>query len=63
MAKHGSPEDRGSADAWYRRRYNPHYFLGATYNSLEVTKENMTEQEIADYDRGYYDQTDHKDWR
>jgi hypothetical protein len=35
--RHGSAYDRGSADAWYGREPNPHYFLGDTYRSERVS--------------------------
>ena len=31
--RHGGPFDRGSADSWYSRPHNPHYFEGGTYES------------------------------
>ena len=34
--RHGGPYDRGSADAYYGREPNPHYFLGDTYASERV---------------------------
>jgi hypothetical protein len=51
--RHGGPYDRGSADAYYGRECEPHYFTGATYRSTEVLKANMTEEEIAAYMAGY----------
>lgn len=51
--RHGGPYDRGSADSYYRRGFNPHYFVGATYSSERVDRENMTPEEIAAYTAGY----------
>ena len=34
--RHGSPYDRGSADAWYRRPFNPHYFVGDSYSTPRI---------------------------
>lgn len=51
--RHGGPFDRGSADSWYSRGFNPHYFKGATHQSEEVKFESMTEEEIAAYRAGY----------
>lgn len=51
--RHGGAYDRGSADAWYGRDCEPHYFTGNTYRSTEVLEENMTEEEIAAYMAGY----------
>jgi hypothetical protein len=51
--RHGGPYDRGSADAYYGREVNPHYYLGDTYQSPKVEKVDMTEEEIAAYIAGY----------
>jgi hypothetical protein len=51
--RHGGPYDRGSADSWYDRPRRPHYFVGDTYSSQEVTVEDMTEEEIEAYQAGY----------
>jgi hypothetical protein len=53
--RHGGPYDRGGADSYYRRPYNPHYFLGASYSSRLVKLKEMTAQEIADYTAGFRD--------
>lgn len=54
--RHGSPYDRGSADAYYNRLCKPHYFIGATYQSQRIDKDGMTDQEILEYYAGYRDQ-------
>ena len=51
--RHGGPWDRGSADAYYKRPFNPHYFTGDTYNSDLIKEKNMTEKQIEDYKVGY----------
>ena len=51
--RHGGPYDRGSADAWYGREVNPHYFTGATYQSTKIEEVDMSEEEIAAYMAGY----------
>ncbi len=53
--RHGSPYDRGSADSYYGREYDPHYFKGATYSTEEVTEQDMTPEEILAYAAGYQD--------
>lgn len=53
--RHGGAYDRGSADSYYRRPFRPHYFKGNSYQSAEVTKEQMTEEEIEAYTAGYHD--------
>lgn len=63
--RHGGPYDRGSADNYYQRGYRPHYFVGATYQSDEVSQSDMTQEEIAEYRRGYEDNQasgNHKQW-
>jgi hypothetical protein len=51
--RHGGPYDRGSADAYYGREYRPHYFVGDTYQSEEITLAKMTAEEIVAYTAGY----------
>jgi hypothetical protein len=51
--RHGGPYDRGSADAWYGREWNPHYFLGETYTSHLVTKDFMSVDDLLAYTAGY----------
>ena len=63
--RHGGPWDRGSADSYYRRSRCPHYFVGGTYHSEEITEDQMTEAEIAAYHAGFDDNEkygDFKDW-
>jgi len=62
MTRHGGPWDRGSADAYYNRPFQPHYFKGDTYNSEKVESTQMTEGEIAAYTDGYGKQDNHKEW-
>ncbi len=62
LPTHGSPQDRGSADAYYGRSYNPHYYVGATNQSERVEKDNMTVGEIEAYKYGYDNEEDRKDW-
>ena len=63
--RHGSPWDRGSADSYYHRAPRPHYFLGDTYQSAEVTEELMTLEQVQAYMAGYEHNEqfgDKKDW-
>lgn len=62
---HGSPRDRGKADAWYRRGCNPHYYEGASYSSERVEQAEMTTEEIHAYVEGYKEYMEaglHKEW-
>jgi len=63
--RHGGPWDRGSADSYYKRGFNPHYFEGATSTTPRVEMENMTAAEITAYTAGYeYNEEtgEKKDW-
>jgi hypothetical protein len=48
---HGGLFDRGSADSYYGRPRNPHWYPEGTYNGQVVAK--LTEEEIAEYHAGY----------
>jgi len=61
-SRHGGPYDRGSADAYYGRRYNPHCYVGPTYASTLVEKADMTPEQINEYDAGWYGEADRKAW-
>ena len=50
-SRHGGPFDRGSADNWYNRSINPHYYKGDTHLSDEVT--DLTSEELEAYIAGY----------
>jgi len=60
--RHGGPYDRGCADAYYWREYNPHYYKSATYQSDMVEMKDMTAEEIVAYTVGYNETTERKDW-
>ena len=52
--RHGGPYDRGAADSYYRRMFDPHYFVGATYSTpRRVPDPNSHEWEA--YAAGYSD--------
>ena len=59
---HGSPYDRGSADAYYGRPIKPHYYLSkeqgskgkTTFDKVNLVIESkMFDKELADYQEGY----------
>ena len=63
--RHGGPYDRGGADAYYRRPFNPHYFTEDTYNSKRIGFDEMTAKEIEAYRAGFRDTVesgDFNDW-
>ena len=53
FTRHGGAYDRGSADAWYGRSVDPHYFTGASFQSTRIEEVDMSEEEIAAYMAGY----------
>jgi hypothetical protein len=64
--RHGGAYDRGQADSYYGREYNPHYFVSDSYNSPRIELSQMTAHEIVAYTAGYRDNEargDKKDWR
>ena len=63
--RHGGAYDRGSADSYYMRSFDPHYFKGDTYRSEKVELADMTAEEITAYTRGFNDNeasNNFKDW-
>ena len=61
-AEHGSPLDRGSADRYYGRPRDPHYWPMGTYKGIRIDEDQMTPMQIAEYDFGYANETDRKEW-
>lgn len=51
--RHGGPFDRGAADSYYHRPFDPHFFKGDTYSSPKVELADMTAEEIVAYTAGY----------
>ena len=63
--RYGGCYDRGRADSYYNREYNPHYFVGDSYSSPRIELASMTAEEITAYSAGYRDNEasgDHKEW-
>ena len=60
--RHGSPYDRGTADAYYHRPKQPHYYERNSYSTERIEEKDMTGQQLADYDLGYEMTTDRKDF-
>lgn len=50
--RHGGPFDRGTADSYYGRPFNPHYYEGATYQSPQVDLQE-DQPEYEEYRAGY----------
>ena len=53
--RHGGPYDRGSADSYYGRGSDPHFYMGSTYQSERIEMADMTVEEIEAYHAGYDD--------
>jgi hypothetical protein len=49
--RHGGPFDRGSADSYYGRPRNPHFYVDGTGTSDRV--ETLTPEEVQAYLAGY----------
>jgi hypothetical protein len=65
FTRHGGAYDRGAADSYYGRPYEPHYFTGDTYSSSKIEQVDMSAEEIAAYKQGYDDNeyiNNHKEW-
>ena len=58
--EHGSPADRGSADAYYGRPSRPHKWPSGTNKGYKVT--DLTIEEVMEYDEAYENEEDRKDW-
>tara|TARA_R110002020_G_scaffold153565_1_gene332972 strand:- start:37 stop:255 length:219 start_codon:yes stop_codon:yes gene_type:complete len=51
---HNSPKDRGSADRYYGRAFNPHYWrINDDKTMARVGQDKMTESQVADYRCGF----------
>lgn len=61
--RHGGPYDRGSADAYYKRERDPHYFVTGTYMSPRIDENKMTQDEIDAYNAGFDFQTETGDFK
>lgn len=59
-SRHGGLYDRGSADSYYRRPKNPHWYPEGT--GIEPIITDLTEEEVKEYMLGYDENTEFKDW-
>lgn len=62
---HGSPFDRGSADSYYNRGENPHWYPNGTGHSPRIESADMSMQQLREYFAGYaYNEEfgDKKNW-
>ena len=63
--RNGSPYDRGRADSYYDRSRAPHWYPEGTYKGTKITAEQMTSEQIEEYESGYdWNEVygDKKDW-
>ena len=51
--RHGGAWDRGTADSYYSRSFNPHMFEGDTAVTRRIEMTDMTAEEITAYSAGY----------
>jgi len=56
---HNSPKDRGSADRYYGRGFNPHCWqVNDDKTMARVGQDKMTEQQVAEYRYGFETEQD-----
>ena len=60
--RHGSPEDRGAADRYYGRAFNPHWEDHSSGRCRRVEAQDMSRAEIAGYTYGFDNEHGRKDW-
>ena len=60
--RHGGPYDRGSADAWYGRKRNPHYFNGGTGMMIYAITD-LTDHQRDAYNAGFDEQVASGDFK
>ena len=58
--RHGGLYDRGSADAYYHRDAEPHWYPEGTYKGARMT--DLTPEEVAEYMEAYNAQDYFKEW-
>ena len=59
---HGGPQDRGSADAYYHRDYDPHWYPSGTGKGNRIEISRMTHAQIEEYKYGYENEIERKDY-
>jgi hypothetical protein len=59
--RHGGPYDRGSADSYYRRGRNPHYYVGGTGTSEKIV--DLTISDLDAYNAGYNDNEESRNFK
>jgi hypothetical protein len=59
--RHELAEMRGAADKYYGRPRNPHIWLDNLGRNI-VVEQDMTPEEIENYEKGYSLQTDRKEY-
>ena len=62
LAPHGSPADRGAADAYYSRTPDPHWYPNGTGKAPRIPSEEMTRDQIREYLNAYDREDDRKNW-
>ena len=60
--RHGGAYDRGSADKYYSRPFEPHYYVGGTATSERVHLDDLTPQQVKEYTDGWNQETQTKEY-
>jgi hypothetical protein len=58
--RNGSLYDRGNSDSYYGRAREPHWYPDGTYQGERITE--LTNKEIEEYNKGYDENTEYKDY-
>jgi hypothetical protein len=61
--EHGSPYDRGSADAWYSRKKDPHWYPQGTGRGERISCLDMTPLQLEAYNAGYDNEDGRKEYQ
>lgn len=59
---HGSPQDRGSADRYYGRSFDPHWWPQGTGKGTRIEMVDMDSEQIVEYSYGWNHEEDRKEW-
>tara|TARA_X000001388_G_C2220179_1_gene118909 strand:+ start:598 stop:789 length:192 start_codon:yes stop_codon:yes gene_type:complete len=62
MTVHGSPKDRGSADRYYGRPFEPHWYPQGTYNGRKIEEDEMNSDQVEEYKEGWNNEINRKNW-
>ena len=59
---HGSPYDRGSADRYYGREYQPHMIDFLKGHNMRIKADELSQEQLNEYKLGRNQTDSRKDW-